>query len=120
MNFKIIDLIKTVNSGSLSDVVDIVHFNLEETNGDHFASRGFTMNVGPANTDFIEYSDLTEGIVKAWVSSSFLASEAVTSMGDMYPYATGSWTGFKNSVKSELQSEISSSMVPAQTNGVPW
>ena len=102
-NLKIDDMTKVATSGSLSDVVVSVNYTIACTGSNEGTSSYHLINpkcsLGTVeSSSFIAYSDLTDDIVKSWVTGS------------------SDW-----SVKlSNAEAQVSSSIWPEVTTGLPW
>ncbi len=102
-NLIIDSLTKVATSGSLSDVVTHVNYTIAST-GSNEGTSSYHLetprcNVGTVeSSSFIAYSDLTDDIVKSWVTGS---SDWSTKL-------------------SNAEAQMSSSIWPEVTTGLPW
>ena len=102
-NLIIDSLTKVATSGSLSDVVTQINYTIastgsnEGTSSYHLETPICTLGTVESSS-FIAYSDLTDDIVKSWVTGS------------------SDW-----SLKlSNAEAQLSSSIWPEVTTGLPW
>ena len=102
-NLIVNDMVKLKTSGSLSDVVSSIDYTIACT-GSNNATSSYHLetpryNLGTVeSSSFIAYSDLTEGIVKSWITGSSDWSERL----------------------SKAEARLSSSIWPEESNGLPW
>jgi len=108
-NLKINDMRKlTVSSSmdgsySMSNVITHVDYTICCT-GSNNATSSYHLETSACNvgtvesSSFIGYNDLTEGIVKSWITGSSDWSEKL----------------------SNAEAQLSSSMWPEESNGLPW
>ena len=65
------------------------------------------------SSSFIEYNNLTEELVKSWVTSSFESRKTeVWTMETNTYHPTGSWSAYLSSMSSSLYNQISGSKLP--------
>ena len=102
-NLIINDMRKLATSGSLSDVVTYIDYVIVCT-GSNNATSSYHLetsecNVGSvASSSFIAYNDLTADIVNSWITGS------------------SDW-----SIElSKAEAQLSSSIWPEESNGLPW
>ena len=74
-NLKIDNMIKVATSGSLSDVVTHVEYTIGCTGSNEGTSSYHIVNTKEVlgtveSSSFVAYNDLTDGIVKSWVTGS--------------------------------------------------
>jgi len=102
-NLVIIEMRKLATSGSLSDVVSSIDYAIACTGSNEGTSsyHAFT-DIHRLDTvessSFIAYNDLTVGIVNSWITGSSDWSEKL----------------------SNAEANLSSSIWPEETNGLPW
>ena len=79
-NFKVIDMMKQTTSGSLSNVVQQVKYNLHCTGSDNvvYTQAYMTSLDSVKRSDFIAYNSLSESRVNAWVTGSSTWSAHLT------------------------------------------
>ena len=65
------------------------------------------------SSSLIEYNNLTEELVKSWVTSSFESRKTeVWTMETNTYHPTGSWSAYLSSMSSSLYNQISGSKLP--------
>ena len=102
-NLRIDNMRKLATSGSLSDVVVSVDYTIACT-GSNNATSSYHLETPictlgtVASSSFIAYDDLTEDIVKSWITGSSDWSERL----------------------SNAEAELSSSIWPQESRGLPW
>jgi len=98
-NFKVIDMMKQTTSGSLSNVVQQVKYNLHCTGSDNvvYTQAYMTSLDSVKSSDFIAYNSLSESRVNAWVTGSSTWSAHLTA----------------------AEAYMSASMTPTETWGIP-
>ena len=102
-NLIVNDMVKLKTSGSLSNVVSRIGYTIACT-GSNNATSSYHLETPVctlgtvASSSFIAYNDLTEGIVKSWITGSSDWSEKL----------------------SNAEAQLSSSIWPEESNGLPW
>ena len=102
-NLIVNDMRKLASSGSLSDVIASIDYTIACT-GSNNATSSYHLETPVctlgtvASSSFIAYNDLTEGIVKSWITGSSDWSEKL----------------------SNAEAQLSSSIWPEESNGLPW
>ena len=107
-NLRIDNMRKLATSGSLSDVVVSVDYTIACT-GSNNATSSYHLetpicSLGTvASSSFIAYDDLTEGIVKSWITGS------------------SDWSETLSNAEVQLSSSIWPPFFrPQESNGLPW
>jgi hypothetical protein len=79
--------------------VEMVHYNVSATDGDHEASIYGSINYTQTSGEtYIPYDDLTQAVVVGWVQET---------LG-------------KDTVEASLQGQIDALKTPVQQSGLPW
>ena len=103
-------------STSLSNVVGVVEYEFTETVGSETITQNFFQPMefrGWDSSSFIEYNNLTEELVKSWVTSSFESRKTeVWTMETNTYHPTGSWNEYLSSMSSSLYNQKSGSKLP--------
>ena len=95
-----LDATKTV--GSLSDVVSVVHWTANDSDGDHSGSSYGSVTLAAADSgSFTAYADITKDNAIAWAKAA-LGSDKVTA------------------IETDIAAQITESKTPTVTSGVPW
>jgi len=117
MEFRIKDLILdtyTPYTSSLSKVVNVVHYEFEETVGSLSKAIQFSQPLDHRawnTSSMVEWDNLTEEQVKGWVTSSFESLDTqMWAFGKNHP--SSSWNEFVSSLSSSLNSELTSESLP--------
>jgi len=99
-NFKVINIKTQVTSGSLSNVVQRVKYNVHCTGSDNAVyTKAYNIDLNPvASSDFVAWGSLTEDKVNAWVTGS------------------SGWSGNLTAAENFMNSKVS----PTETWGLPW
>jgi len=95
-----LDATKTV--GSLSDVVETIHWTASDVDGEHTGSAYGAVVLAVADSgSFTAYADITKDNAIAWAKAA-LGSDEVTR------------------IETNISAQISESKSPTVTSGVPW
>ena len=95
-----LDATKTV--GSLSDVVNTVHWTASDTDGDHSGSSFGAIGLAEADSgSFIAYASITKDNAIAWAKAALGADEVTR-------------------IETSIAAQITESKTPTKSTGVPW
>ena len=95
-----LDATKTV--GSLSDVVNTVHWTASDTDGDHSGSSFGAIGLAEADSgSFIAYGSITKDNAIAWAKAALGADEVTR-------------------IETSIAAQITESKTPTKSTGVPW
>jgi len=95
-----LDATKTV--GSLSDVVNTVHWTASDTDGDHSGSSFGSIGLAEADSgSFIAYGSITKDNAIAWAKAALGADEVTR-------------------IETSIAAQITESKTPTKSTGVPW
>ena len=95
-----LDATKTV--GSLSDVVNTVHWTASDTDGDHSGSSFGSIGLAEADSSsFTAYASITKDNAIAWAKAALGADEVTR-------------------IETSIAAQIRESKTPTKSTGVPW
>jgi len=95
-----LDATKTV--GSLSDVVNTVHWTASDTDGDHSGSSFGSIGLAEADSSsFTAYGSITKDNAIAWAKAALGADEVTR-------------------IETSIAAQITESKTPTKSTGVPW
>jgi len=99
-NVVALDATKTV--GSLSDVVNTVHWTASDTDGDHSGSSFGSIGLAEADSSsFTAYASITKENAIAWAKAALGADEVTR-------------------IETSIAAQITESKTPTKSTGVPW
>ena len=102
VTWNVVSLDATKTVGSLSDVVSVVHWTANDSDGDHSGSSYGSVTLAAADSgSFTAYADITKDNAIAWAKAA-LGSDKVTA------------------IETDIAAQITESKTPTVTSGVPW
>ena len=102
VTWNVVSLDATKTVGSLSDVVNTVHWTASDADGDYTGSSYGSVGLAEADSgSFTAYADITKDNAIAWAKAA-LGSDEVTR------------------IETSIASQITESKTPTTTKGVPW
>ena len=102
VTWNVVSLDATKTVGSLSDVVSVVHWTANDSDGDHSGSSYGSVTLAAADSgSFTAYADITKDNAIAWAKAA-LGSDKVTA------------------IETYIAAQITESKTPTVTSGVPW
>ena len=102
MQWTVSNMERTLTDGALSDVVTILHWQLNDSDGDHSGRCYGTVGLSEPDADsFTAYADISEADAIAWAKAA-IGEEQV------------------EAYESSVASQIELSKNPVSAAGVPW
>jgi len=102
VTWKVVCLDSTKTVGSLTDVVDTIHWTATKVDGDYAGSQYGAVQISdPDSSSFTAYKDITEENAVTWAKTA-MGSEKVTA------------------IENNLANQISKQKTPLTSTGVPW
>ena len=125
MEFKIENMMRTITSGSLTNVINNATYIFivsgsgvgSDSGSTYFATSHAQITMPTiASASFIEYASVTEASVLKWVENQYI-SQSVSIDG---PVTASVWPAYTASIEQKLNTELSASILPPQMVGLPW
>ena len=102
VTWKVVCLDSTKTVGSLSDVVDTIHWTATKIDGDYAGSEYGSIAISDADaSSFTAYNSITEENAIAWAKAA-MGSDKVTA------------------IENGLDNQINKQKTPTTSHGVPW
>ena len=120
MEFAIDNVVYTVNSGSLDNVITSVNFLFKASqsfSGSIFQAQehhGISLDSVKAS-NFVTYASCSEAIVKGWVEETYITQSSMPG-----PATSSLWGQWTSSVSSMLDQNLTEQTVPTTGFGKPW
>ena len=102
VTWKVVSMDSTKTVGSLSDVVDTIHWTATKVDGDYAGSQYGSIQISePDSSSFTAYKDITEENAISWAKAA-MGSDKVTA------------------IENNITNQISKQKTPTTSHGVPW